>query len=115
LDLGWKKWQEAGEDCIMRSFITCKNYQILLGLSSQRKMRRVGHVAHMGEMRNAYKILVRKPERKRSLRRPRHRWEGNIRMDPREIGWKDVDWIHLAEDMGQWRAVVNMVMNLRVP
>jgi hypothetical protein len=56
-----------------------------------RIMKWAGHVAHMGEMRNAYKILVRKPEGKRPLRRPRDRWEDNIRMDVREVGWEDVD------------------------
>jgi hypothetical protein len=59
-----------------------------------RRMRGVGHVACMGEMRNACKILVIKPEGKRSRRRPRHRWEDNVRMD--FIWWDSVDWIHLA-------------------
>jgi hypothetical protein len=67
-----------------------------------------------GDMRNGYKILVGEPEGKRPLRRPRHRWEGNIRMDLREIGWEGADWIHLAQDKDQWGAVVNMIMNLRV-
>jgi hypothetical protein len=53
------------------------------------------------EMRNAYKILVRRPEGKRSLGRHRHRWEDNIRMDLREIGWEGMDWIHLAQDRDQ--------------
>jgi hypothetical protein len=75
-----------------------------------------GHVARNGEKKNAYEILVGKPERKRPLGRPRRRWEDNIRMDLREIGWKRVvDWLHLAQDRDQWRAVVNTVMNLRVP
>jgi hypothetical protein len=66
-------------------------------------------------MRNAYKILVRKPEGKRPLRRHRHRWECNIRMDLTEIGWEGVDWMHLAEDRDHWWAVMNMVMNLQFP
>jgi hypothetical protein len=66
----------------------------------------------MEGMRNAYKILVGKPEGKRPLRRNKHRWEDNIRMDLMEIGWKGVDWIHLAQDRDQWKAFVNMVMNL---
>jgi hypothetical protein len=53
--------------------------------------------------------------RKRSLGRPRRRWEDNIRMDIREVEWEGVDWMHLVQDRDQWRAVVNMVMNLRVP
>jgi hypothetical protein len=59
--------------------------------------------------------MVGKPEGKRPPGRPRHRWEDNIRMDLREIGWEGVDWIHMAQDNDQWRAVVNTVMNLRVP
>jgi hypothetical protein len=68
----------------------------------------------MGQMRNAYKILVRKPERKRPCGRPRHRWE-DIRMDLRELGSEGVDCIHLAQDRDQWQAIVNVVMNLQVP
>jgi len=71
-------------------------------------------VVHMGKMRNAYKILVRKLIGKKPLRRPRHRWEGNIRMDLRETGWEGVDWMHLAQDRDQWWTLVNMVMNLWV-
>jgi hypothetical protein len=55
-----------------------------------------------------------KPEGKRPLGRPRHRWEDGIRMDLREIGWGSVDWIQLAQDTGRWQALVNTVMNLRV-
>jgi hypothetical protein len=64
---------------------------------------------------NAYNILVGKPEAKTLLGRPSSRWEDNIRTDPREIGWKGVDWIDLVQDRDQWRAVVNTVMNFRVP
>jgi hypothetical protein len=80
-----------------------------------RKMRWAGQVARMGEKRNAYRILVGKPEGKRPLGRQRHRWVDNSKMDLREIGWGGMDWIDLAEDRDQWRALVNMVMNLRVP
>jgi hypothetical protein len=80
-----------------------------------RRMRWTGHVARMGETRNAYRILVGKPEGKRSLGRPRRRWVDNIKMDLTEIGWYGVDWIELAQDRDQWRALVNTVMNLRVP
>jgi hypothetical protein len=66
----------------------------------------------MGEMRNAHSLLVEKPEGKRALGRPRHRWKDNIRMDLREIGWEGVDWIHLIQDRDQWFALTNMVMNL---
>jgi hypothetical protein len=69
----------------------------------------------MGEKRNAYRILVGKPERERPLGRLRRRWVDNIRMDLREIGWGGKEWIDLAQDRAQWRALVNTVMNLRVP
>jgi hypothetical protein len=69
----------------------------------------------MGEKRNVYRILVGKPEGKRPLGRPRRRWEDNIRLDLREIGWGGMDWIDLAQDRDQWRALVNTVMNLWVP
>jgi hypothetical protein len=78
-------------------------------------MRWAGHVAHMGEMGNAYKILIGKPEGKRPLGRRRLRWEDSIRIDLKEIGRKIVDWMHLAQDRDQWRAVVNTPVNLRVP
>jgi hypothetical protein len=68
-----------------------------------------------GAKRNAYRILVGNPEQKRPLGRPRHRWVENIKMDLREIGWDGMDWNHLAQDRDQWRALVNAVMNLRVP
>jgi hypothetical protein len=61
-----------------------------------------------------YRVLVGKPEGKRSLARPKRRWEGGIRMDLREIGWGNVEWVQLAQDRGRWRAVVNVVMYLRV-
>jgi hypothetical protein len=69
----------------------------------------------MGEKRNAYRILVGKPERKRPLGRPRSRWEDNIKIDLREIRWGGMDWIDLAQDRDQWKALVNTVMNLWVP
>jgi hypothetical protein len=61
------------------------------------------------------RIFVVKPEEKKSLGIPRRRWEDNIRMDLREIRWSGIDWIDLAQDRDQWRALVNTVMNLRVP
>jgi hypothetical protein len=80
-----------------------------------RRMRWVGDVARTGETRNAYRILVGKPEGKRPLGRPRRKWVDIIKMDLREIGWDGVDWTELAQDSDQWRALVNTVMNLRVP
>jgi hypothetical protein len=69
----------------------------------------------LGETRNAYRILLGKPEGKRPLGRLRRRWVGNIKMDLRKIGWSGVDWIDLAQDRDQWSALVSTVMNLRVP
>jgi hypothetical protein len=68
-----------------------------------------------GEKRNECRMLVGKPERNRPLLRPRRRWVDNIKMDLRETGWDGMDWIDLAQDRDQWRALVNTVMNLRVP
>jgi hypothetical protein len=64
---------------------------------------------------NPTRILVGRPEGKRQLGRPRRRWVGNIKIDLREIGWDSTDWINLAQDRDQWRALVNTVMNLHVP
>jgi hypothetical protein len=79
-----------------------------------RRMRWAGHVARMGEEIKLYKVLVGKPEGKRPLGRPKRRWEDGIRIDLRETGLGDVDWIRLAQDRHRWRAVVSAVMNLRV-
>jgi hypothetical protein len=69
----------------------------------------------MGETRNAYTVLVRKVEGKRPLVRPRRKWVDNIKMDLREIGWDGRDWSELAQDRDQWRALMNTMINLRVP
>jgi len=66
-------------------------------------------------MRNAYETLVGKPEGKRPLRTSKCRWEHNIRLDPRAIGWEVLDWIHSGQDSNKQQAVMNMVMNLQVP
>jgi hypothetical protein len=87
---------------------------IIIRIIKSRRIRLAGHVARMRVKRNAYRILVGNPEGKRPLGRSRHRWKDNIRMDLREIGWCGMDWIDLAQDRDQWRAVVNTVMNLRV-
>jgi hypothetical protein len=69
----------------------------------------------MGGKRNTYRLLVVKPEGKRPLGRPRHRWVDNIRMDLGEVGWGNADWIRLAQDKNRWRGLVNLLLNLRVP
>jgi hypothetical protein len=80
-----------------------------------RRMRWAGHVAHVGEERGAYRVLVGKPEGKRPLGRPRHRWVYNIIMNLQEVGCGYVDWIGLAQDRDRWWTLVSVVMNLRVP
>jgi len=78
-------------------------------------MRWAGHVARMGERRGLYRVLVGKPEGKRPLGRLRRRWENTIKMDIQEVGCGGVDWIDVAQNRDKWRALVNVVMNLRVP
>jgi len=73
------------------------------------------HVARMGEKRGVYRVLVGKPEGKRLLGRPRHRWEDNIKMYLQEVGCGGMDWIELAQDRDSWQALVTAVMNLWVP
>jgi hypothetical protein len=87
----------------------------IIRIIRSRRMRWAGHVARMGEKRNAYRLLEGKPEGKRPLEKPRHRWVNNIRMDLGEVGWGGVDWIDLAQDRDKWRAVVNSVTNPRIP
>jgi hypothetical protein len=87
----------------------------IIRIIKSRRMRGAWHVARIGAKRNAYRILVGKPEVKRPLGRPRRRWVNNIKMDLREIEWDGMDWIDLAQNMDQWRALVRAVMNLWVP
>jgi hypothetical protein len=82
----------------------------IVRVMKSRSMRWVGHVACMGEVRSAYSILVGRP-----IKRPRCRWDDNTGMDLREIGFGDVDWIHLAQDRDRLRALENTVMNPQVP
>jgi hypothetical protein len=89
------------------------NTSIITQIKS-RIMRWAGHVARMGEERNMYNVLMGKPEGKRPLGRPRRRWEDGIIMDLSETGWGSLDWIQLAQDRDQWRALVNTVKKLRV-
>jgi hypothetical protein len=74
-----------------------------------------GCVVCIGERRGIYRVVVGKPEGKRPRGRPRHRWEDNIKMDLQEVGCAVMDWIELAQDRDMWRALVNAVMDLRVP
>jgi hypothetical protein len=97
------------------SIIVMYSSPSIIRMIKSRRMRWAGHVARMGEKRNAYRILVGNPEGKRPQGRPRRRWVDNIKMDLRAIGWNGGDWIDLAQDRDQWRAPVKAVMNLRVP
>jgi hypothetical protein len=99
LDPKGRKWREAVEDCIMRSFIST------ISVMKSMRMRWAGHVAHMGEMI---------PEGNRPIGKTSRRWE-NIRMDIREIGFEGVGCIHLAKGRDWWLALVDTVMNHRVP
>jgi hypothetical protein len=105
---GWRKLhnEELHNLCYVPSTIR---------MIKSRMMKWVGHAAQMGEKRNAYRILVGKPEGKRPLGRPRCRLVDNIKIDLRGIGWGGMDWTDLAHDRDQWRNLVNMVMNLQVP
>ena len=92
----------------------CSSPNVIRSLKS-RGLRWIGHVARMEQSRNAYRVLVGKPEGNRPLGRPRRRWEDDIKMDLREVGCDPGEWKDLAEDRDQWRAHVRAVMNLRVP
>jgi hypothetical protein len=87
----------------------------IIRIIKSRRMRWAGLVARMGEKRNAYRLLMGKPERTKPLGRPRRKWVDNIRMDLGEVGWSVVDWSDLAQDRNRWRALVNSVLNLQVP
>jgi hypothetical protein len=80
-----------------------------------RRIRWAGHVARMGEVRGVHRVLVGKPEGKRPLGRPRHRWEDNIKMDVQEVGGGRGDWRELAQDRDRWHALVSTVKNLQIP
>jgi hypothetical protein len=91
--------------------------QSIIRIMKSRRMRWAGHIARIGEeeRKNAYRLLVAKPEGKKPLGRRRRRWANNIKIYLGEVGWGDVDWIGLAKDRNRWRALVNLVLNLRVP
>jgi hypothetical protein len=87
----------------------------IIRMTKSIRMKWAGYVARIGEKRNAYMILAGKPERKSALGRPRRRWVNSIKMDLIEVGWDGMDWIDLAQDRDQCRALVNTVMKFRVP
>jgi hypothetical protein len=88
---------------------------IIVRVIKSRSMKWAGHVERTWEKRNVYRLLVGKPEGRRTLGRPRLRWVGNIRMNLGEVEWGDVDWIGLAQGRNRWRALVNSLLNIQVP
>jgi hypothetical protein len=104
-------WRKMHNDELHSLYSTTNIIRVI----KSRRMSWAGHVARMGEGRGVYRVFVGRPEGKRPLGRPRHRWEDNIKMDLGEIGIDRTKWIQLAQDRVQWRAFVNTVMNLRVP
>jgi len=105
----WRKLRVRNEE--QNDLYTSPN---IVRVVKSRKMWWAGHVACKGESRGVYRVLVGTPERKRPLGRPRRRWEDNINIDLQEVGCEGMDWIDLAPDRDRWRALVNVVMNLRV-
>jgi len=95
----------------LRDFYSLPN---IVRVVKSRRMRWAVHVARIGEGRSVHRVLVGKPEGKRPLGRPRRRWEDNIKMDLWEVGGGG-DWMELAQDRDRWRALLNTVMNFRVP
>jgi hypothetical protein len=87
----------------------------IIRVIKSRRMRWAGHVAHMGDTRSVYRVLVGKPEGTRPLGRRRRRWEDNIKIVHQEVGCGGMDWIELTQDRDSWRALVNAVMDLQVP
>jgi len=112
-----------GRDEVMREWRRLHNEKLndlysspnIVRVIKSRRMRWAGHVARMGEKRGLYRVLVGKPEGKRSLGRPRRRCVDNIRTDLQQVGCGYMDWIGVAQDRESWRTLVSAVMNLRVP
>jgi hypothetical protein len=87
----------------------------IVRVTKSRRVRWAVHVAHMWEGRGVYRVLVGRPVGKKPLRRPRRRWDYNIKLDLREICIDGANWIQLAQNRGQWRAFVNTVMTCWIP
>jgi hypothetical protein len=86
-----------------------------LRMIKSRRMRWAGHVARMGQRRGLHRVLMEKHKGKKTHGRSRHKWDDNIKMDLQEVGCEGMDWIELAQDRNRWWALVNAVINLRIP
>ena len=106
-----REWRKLHNEELSDLYSLPKIVQVV----KSRRMRWTEHVARMGEGRGVHRVLVGKPEGKRPLGRPRHRWEDNIKMDLQEVGGGCGDWMELAQDRDRWRALVSTVRNLQVP
>ena len=104
-------WRKIHNDELTDLYSSHNNFWVI----KSRRMRWAGHVARMGGRTDVNRALVRTSDRKRPLERPRRRWEDNIKMVLQEVGCVGMDWIELAHYSDRWRALVNTVMNLRVP
>jgi len=104
-----------GEKYVMRRLCNLYSLPNIFQVIKSRRMRWAGLVTLIMESRGVYRVLVGKPEEKRPLGRPSHRWEDNIKMGLQEVGSEGTDWIDLAQDTDRWRTLVNAVMNIRVP
>ena len=107
--------EHGGEENQFRQCIYIYIYIYIVRVVKSIRMRWARHVARMGQGRGMYRVLVEKPEGKRPVRRPRRRWEDNIKMYVQEVGGGCGDWMELARDRDRWRTLVSTVMNLRVP
>jgi hypothetical protein len=106
-----EEWRRLYKEEIYDLYSSPNNIRV----TKSRRMRWAGHVARIDARRGGYMVLVGRPDGKRLLERHRRRWEDNINMNIQQVGWRGMDWIDLAEDRDRWRAVLNAVMNLRVP
>jgi hypothetical protein len=105
------EWRELYNEELNDPYSSLNNVRVI----KSRRMRWAGHEVRVGKERDVYRVLVGKPEGKKPLRRPRRRWENNVKMDFQEAECGVMDWIELVRDRGRWRALVNVVMNLRIP